>query len=74
VYIESSREFIKVAGEEECQELVIDQNRTVISLMSTDDDGGDCLYRMIISMASSCCYLLLSSLCIFCRSSIITQS
>lgn len=55
--LECSKEFIRTTGKYECKKWLLDENSTVISLMSTDQDDGDCLYRMIISMVSLSIYL-----------------
>ena len=49
-YIECSRDFVKFTGIHGCRKLLLNENSTVISLMSADEDDGDCLYRIIVSM------------------------
>lgn len=65
----SFEQFIFLAGEPKYRKLLLNEKSLAIQLLSTDDEGGDCLFRFIEYMVSPWCLILIKAI-VYCIASI----
>ena len=52
-FLACSKQFIEATGKSECEKWLVNEDSKVVLVLTSGDESGDCLFKMISSMVGT---------------------